>query len=376
LAWLQLSRQKARLFVALAGIAFACILIFVQLGFQQALYDGSVRPHAAMDADLIMVNPQFQTFFAVRSFSRSRLYEALRVDGVESVNSLYVGKGSWKNPETKITRDILIFGINPYKPGIKLCSFDPSCLTHLGTALFDRNSRPEYGAIATSFEKSGTVHTEVNRVGIDVVGLFSMGASFSADGNIVVSDSTFLRFFSERPSDQIEVGLLKLRPGADVKSIQRDLNRMLAPAVRVLDRDEFANTEKEYWASSTGIGFIFGLGVVVGFVVGVVIVYQILSSDVVDHLPEYATLKAIGYTDNFLLRVILEEAGILAVFGFIPGAVIAAFLNQFAYEATLLPLSMPLERIVAVFAATVVMCMISAAVALRKLKDADPAELF
>lgn len=378
LAWLQLTRNKARLLVALAGIAFACVLIFVQIGFEQALYDGSIRPHMALDADLVLVNPQFQTFFATRSFSRSRLYQALKVEGVRSVNWLYVGKGAWKNPKTKITRDILVFGMNPNRPAIKLPSgtFDRGRLSYLGSALFDRSSRPEYGPIVEMFEENGRVHTEVNRIGIDVVSLFSLGASFSADGNMIVSDSTFLRFFPDRSRDQIEVGLLKVEPGADVSAITREINTILSPAVKVMNRNQFAGTEKRYWATSTGIGFIFGLGVVVGFVVGVVIVYQILSSDVVDHLPEYATLKAIGYSDHSLLRIIMEEAVILAVLGFIPGVLIAAGIYKIAAQATLMPLSMPIDRIVAVFGMTVVMCMISAAVAMRKLAEADPAELF
>ncbi|MFO5473947.1 MAG: FtsX-like permease family protein, partial [Dolichospermum sp.] len=134
--------------------------------------------------------------------------------------------------------------------------------------------------------------------------------------------------------------------------------------------------EKDYWANGTGIGFIFGLGVIVGFIVGIVIVYQILYSDVSDHLPEYATLKAMGYTDNYLLRVLLQEALLLAALGYLPALFLSFGIYQLTFTATLLPIAMKLDRAINVFILTVIMCTISGAIAMQKLRSADPADIF
>jgi putative ABC transport system permease protein len=380
LAWLQLIREKVRLLVAVAGIAFACVLIFVQLGFLSALFDGAVRPHMSLNAELVMVNPQLKTLFSLKSISRRRLYQAQSVAGVSSVNFLHIGKGVWKNPIDRHTRDILIFGTNPYNLAIDLQSTELKSQTpgicSLGSAIFDMSSRPEYGPIAEMFNSHRPVQTEVNNACIKVVGLMRMGASFAADGNMVVSDTTFLRLFPNCTADQIELGLIKLKSGADRERVTDMLNRLVSPAAKVMTVEQLAEQEREYWATSSGIGFVFGLGVVVGFIVGTVIVYQILSSDVIDHLAQYATIKAIGYGDDFLLRNVLDESLILAVLGFVPGLLISCGIYQIAQAATLLPMSMPWQRIGFVFVLTCAMCAISAVIAMRKLREADPAELF
>ena len=151
---------------------------------------------------------------------------------------------------------------------------------------------------------------------------------------------------------------------------------MLTRGVSFGTTEEFAQIERDYWANGTGIGFIFGLGVGVGFIVGIVIVYQILYSDVSEHLPEYATLKAMGYGDSYLLGVLLQEALLLAVLGYLPSVVLALGLYQAAFAATLLPISMTTRRAVTVLIMTIVMCSASGAIAMRKLRAADPADIF
>jgi len=185
-----------------------------------------------------------------------------------------------------------------------------------------------------------------------------------------------MQLFPSRKPDQIEVGLIKLKPGADVEKIQKQLTANLPKDVSVLTREGFAQIEKKYWADGTAIGFIFGLGVAVGFIVGIVIVYQILYSDVSEHLPEYATLKAMGYSDGYLLRVLIQEALLLAILGYIPSFFAAIALYNLAAGATMLPIAMTLERAVNVLIMTIVMCSVSGAIAMRKLQSADPADIF
>ena len=172
------------------------------------------------------------------------------------------------------------------------------------------------------------------------------------------------------------MGLITLKPGVDIEKVQSQLAANLPNDVVVLTIEQFAQKEKEYWANGTGIGFIFGLGVGVGFIVGIVIVYQILYSDVSDHLPEYATLKAMGYTDGYLLVALLQEALFLAILGFLPAYFLSFGLYQITYAATMLPIAMTVERGINVFILTVVMCSFSGAIAMRKLRSADPADVF
>jgi putative ABC transport system permease protein len=377
LAWLQLKKEKTRLAVALAGIAFADMLMFVQMGLLDALLDSATQAHQNLQADLVLINPQFQSLISVKSFPRERLQQTLAYDGVKSVRPLYINVAQWRNPETRITRSILVWGIDPANP-----PFDnPEVNKHLGQlklldrVLFDLASRPEYGPIPDLVKQHGSVEAEVNSQTVQTVGLFQLGVSFGADGNIISSDSTFLKLFPERKPNQIEVGLINLEPGTNVQAVRSQLIRALPNDVKVLTPQEFAQTEIDYW-SNQGIGFIFGMGAAVGFIVGIVIVYQILYADVSDHLPEYATLKAMGYSDRYLMTMLMQEALLLAALGFIPGVLLSIGLYQITYAATLIPIGMKLNRAIFVLLLTIIMCSGSGAIALRKLRAADPADMF
>ncbi len=380
LGWLQLTRQKGRLLVAIAGIAFACILIFVQWGFLEALFSGATRPHRLLDADIVVAHPKLETFFSPKGFPRERLYQAAGVEGVESVSPVRLGTMQWRNPVSKQVRAILIFGVDPSKSTFDLGEFalNKHELTKFRYLLFDRKSRSEYGPIPQLMENADTIGVELNGKKVNVVGLFDLGASFAADGTAICSDTTFSYLFGRRHADTIEFGLIRCvgNSASEVEQVKQRLRVLYGDEVAVYTKNEFADLEKGYWANSTGIGFIFGLGVVVGFIVGVVIVYQILYSDVADHLPEYATLKAIGYADSYFLNVLGQEALILSCAGFLPGLFASIGIYWIAQGATALPITMTWERATSVFFLSLLMCGISAAIALTRLREADPADVF
>jgi putative ABC transport system permease protein len=144
----------------------------------------------------------------------------------------------------------------------------------------------------------------------------------------------------------------------------------------VLTRQGYVDFELADIQSNSPIGFVFGLGTAMGFIVGTVIVYQVLSTDVNSHLAEYATFKAMGYRNSYLLGVIFEEALILSLLGFVPGLLISLAAYQLTAAATALPLLMPTSRVILVFLLTVVMCNASGAIATRRLQAADPADIF
>jgi putative ABC transport system permease protein len=373
LGWLQLRHDRGRLLVALAGIAFADVLMFMQLGFQNALYDSNTRVDRAMLADIILVSPKALNLQNLSTFSRRRLLQALDIPGVQAANSLYINTITWKNPQTRLTATVQVLGFAPDRPAFNLPEVNQQLdkLKIPNVILFDRGARGKYAE-----EQGKSVTTEVDRQTLTVGGLYHLGASFGADASLMASDQTFLRLFPRREAASISLGLVQLKPGTDPQQVATALKSHLPGDVRVMTAQEFVQFEENYWKAASPIGFIFGLGTTMAFVVGVVIVYQVLSTDVNAHLKEYATFKAMGYNNGYLLSVVFEEAVILAVLGFMPGAILPLVLYQLAAKATALPIFMTLSRLILVLVLTLVMCMMSGAIATRKLQSADPADMF
>ncbi|MEH1888237.1 MAG: ABC transporter permease DevC [Nostoc sp.] len=378
LGWLQLSHEKGRFLVALSGIAFADVLMFMQLGFQNALFDSNTRLHASMQGDIMLVSPQARNLANMSTFPRRRLYQAMDMPGVKSTEAIYLNFIDWKNPQTHQETAVLVIGFNPDKQLFDL----PEVNRHLDviklpdSVLFDSASRGDYTKVIAQIEQGKPVTTEIERRTITINGLFKVGASFIADGSLITSDQNFLRLFPRQQASSVSLGLIQLQPGYDPKQVANTLKSYLGKDVKVFTHDEFIAFERDYWQKNTAIGFIFSLGVTMGFLVGVIIVYQVLSTDVNAHMKEYATFKAMGYNNLYLLSVVFEEAVILAVLGFIPGAIVPLGLYHLTRNATNLPVYMTLARALTVLVLTMIMCLISGAIATRKLQSADPADMF
>lgn len=378
LGWLQLSHEKGRLFVALAGIAFADVLMFMQMGFQASLFVSNTQLHRTLNADIILLSPQARNLQALSTFTRRRLYQAQDIPGVQSADPLYINTLNWKNPQTKRETLVQVLGFNPDRSALNLPGLTQQLpqIKQPDTFLFDRGSRGDYAETLAQVDQGQSVQTEAQRRTINISGLFEMGASFGADGTLLTSDQNFLLQFPRRQAGSINLGLIRLAPNANPEHVVTALKDHLPEDVRVLTLEEFIAFETAYWQVRSPVGFIFGLGTAMAFVVGVVIVYQVLSTDVNAHMREYATFKAMGYQNRYLLGVVFEEAIILALFGFIPGAILPMGLYSMARSATALPLFMTTSRAITVFILTVVMCTLSGAIATRKLQSADPADMF
>jgi putative ABC transport system permease protein len=373
-----LIRQPARLAVALAGISFAGILMFMQLGFRDGLFDASVTLHKLFDADLVMISPRTMSSIAMAGFPRRRLVQAMADSDVIGTSPVHWNQLLWRNPQTRTTRSILTLGFEPSDPLFLPPTLGEQArvLHQRGRVLFDSRSRAEYGPIARWIQEGRTVETEVAGKRIRVAGLVSMGPSFGADGNMLTSSETFLHLMPNTPPGSIELGLIRLRSGADATAVAARLRRDLPKDVAIYSKKGFEDFEKNYWRGSTAIGFIFTLGAGMGFVVGCVIVYQILYSDVSDHLPEYATLMAMGYPLSNLLGVVAREGIILSILGYAPAWLAGQLLYAMVRSSTGLPVQMETIRSLVVLAMIFTMCMASALLAMRKLADADPAEIF
>ena len=380
LGWLQLTRQKGRLAVALSGVAFADLLMLMQLGFRSALFNSATILHESLKADIVLLNPQALNLQDLSTFTRRRLYQAMDVPGVANAEPIYNSLVTWKNPQTSKKNQVMIIGFNPDQPAFDLPEVNNNIdsIKLPDTILFDEATRGEYGEVIEQIKQGEIVTTEINGRTITIDNLFKVGASFAADGTLMTSDQNFLRLFPNQDSGSVNLGLIRLKPGYEAEKVVEELKYHLRNAddIKVLTKEEFIAFEKAYWETNTPIGFIFALGTMMGFIVGVIIVYQVLSTDVNAHIKEYATFKAMGYKNFFLLSVVFEEAIILAVLGFLPGAAISTGLYALTRNATNLPLYMTVARAVQVQVLTIIMCVISGAVATRKVQSADPADMF
>ena len=378
LGWLQLKHDKFRLLTALSGIAFADILIFMQLGFMNALYTTNTQYPRKVKGDIVLTSTQATNFNRPYTFPRRRLYQAMDIPGVESAEPIYIGSIGWRNPQNKAKTSMTIIGFNPDKPVFDL----PEVNSQLDkvkipyTVLFDQASRGEYDQLIPQIQQGKTITTEIERNTVTIGGLFSVGASFADDGALITSDQNFMRLFPKKQPGMVSLGVVELKEGTDAEQVRSYLNAYLADDVKAYTYEEYVDVEVKYIQKSTAIGFVFSLGTMMGFIVGIVIVYQVLSTDVNDHMAEYATFKAMGYKNSYLLGVVFEEAIILSIIGFIPSIAIAMGLYRLTAMATALPIFLPVSRAIIVFILTVIMCSISGAIATRKLQSADPADIF
>jgi putative ABC transport system permease protein len=404
LAWLNLTHNKRRFVVAVAGITLAVLLMFMQLGFWNALLDSVVALLDHFKTELVIVSRLKYSFMVNEPFPRSRLAQAQAIDGVEGAYPFYLEYrfSLWKNPGRETgseaqseaataspsreedpqlagNRPIRVLAFNPADDILTIPQVQEHAATLQlpDTVLMDEKSKAFFGVRRAGLER------ELANRKVQVVGTFRLGTDFTAEGTLIMSERNFAKFFPNKVTPnatlaKVQIGLVKLTPeGArDVSRVKQALEEALPGDVKVYTREEFADTERGFWMRATPMGPIFGLGVIMGFIVGVVICYQVLSADVADHLPEYATLKAIGYHNRKLTTVVLQEGLLLAVLGFVPGLILSKILYSVLEGLTGLPLILTLTRGIMVLALTIGMCIISGMIAMRKVRTADPAEVF
>ena len=384
LAWLNLIHDRRKFVTSLSGVGFAVLLMFLFTGFKNALYDSQVQVINHLNGEIVIINRLKNNMFVPRAFARRRLYQAQAFEGVQDAYPLYISEVRWKNPITRQTRPMRVLAFNLADPVLSLPGVDEHLdeLHMLNTALIDTRARAEIGP-----REAGIV-TELADREIRIVGTFSLGTDFaSGNGNLIMSDQNFLRYFANRGPEEEErtfatadIGLIKVEPGIDVDALIRQLQTALSKDVKVMHRsgpkNSFEAQERDYWRDSTNIAFVFSLLTTMSFFVGIILVYQILYTDVADHWSEYATLKAIGYTNWFLLGIVLQEAILLSVLGFIPGLLISRLLYVGAGNVTGLVFLMTATRILNIYCLSFVMCLISGTIAVRKVQSADPAEVF
>jgi putative ABC transport system permease protein len=380
LAWLNLVHSKMRTSLAVAGVGFAVVLIFMQLGFLGSAEQSATLVFEAFDFDVLIRSRHYLHLITSRSFPRERLDQAESLPEVEQATPVYLTSSFWRNPNDGAMRAMLVIGVDPGDPVFRVADIQRklALLTVPEFVLIDQKSRREFGPVdGRRFGDADIgVEAELGQQSVRIVEHFTLGMGFVADGAVVTSVRGFQRISPRQAPSEVSLGLVKLKPAADPETVAAALREQLPEDVEVLTRNDVLGREVRHWVWETSIGLIFQLGVIVALVVGTAIVYQGLSSDVTNHLPEYATLKAIGYSGNYLASVVLQQAVALAVLGFVPGLAISAGLYMLTRAAARIPIDMTLGRVFFVFGLAIVMCTLSGLGALRKVRTADPADLF
>lgn len=389
IGWAQISHQKMRLAVAMTGIAFSNILIFAQLGLRALLFEGITILPEALEGDLFMMSAFSRTIDS-GSFPRVYLYQADAVHGVASTSPLYLNFGRWVNPlelelaeqaqnvnSNLFTTRVKIVAFNPNRPVLNLPEVNQQLnrLNEPNAVLYDRLSQKNLGPVPDLFEQEGRVYTIMDNRRIKVAGLFDLGSNLFDNAHIVMSDWNYARHTEPSNLEDVSVATLQLDVNADLDRVRSQLQANLPKDVKILTKDELITLEKDFQASFPN-GKLLNFGVAMGFVVGIIIVYQVLYTDVSDHLSEYATLKAIGHSDKALIIIVLQEALILAVLGFIPGYFASYGVYALLAWLTRIPLAMKTHVAIQVFLLTLSMCIFSSAIAINKLRSADPADVF
>lgn len=378
IGWYQLSHGTTRMIVALCGVSVIVAMILTVLSLKDAVIESTLQVPKSLKGDVIILSARTQTILRPAPFPRRFLDRLHGIDGVAAVSSVAIENARWINPETHQEHPIRVFGLDLEFDVIALPGIDPSepRLKMKDTIIFDASSRPKFGPVAQYFKSGQAFTTEVNGRRVDVCGLTYAGVSIASDGNIFTTHANFQRLFPSNGSSRSHIGVLRLTTSESLTEVVHQVREMLGTEARVLTREEMMEAEKEFMKINDPVDDIMGMIASVAFFVGMIIVYQILYTDVVNHLPQFATLKAIGFTGMFLLGIIITEGVILSLLGFWPGLLIAHGLAWLAQEATLLPVTITVSNTVGVLVAAIVMCVLAAAIAVRKITQAEPASVF
>ena len=377
IGWLQLTHNPMRFAAALIGVAFANVLVFVQLGIMTSMGTATLRPYSFFDADVMISAADANGLTDGGNVARQWLLQAMADPDVIDGMGVFIANAPWDRGDADIS--LTTFGVDPARPAFVAPEIarDLSLLEVQDAAILDRLARGLGRAAAAAIRPQSPLSFETQGRTLTAYSTFSGGGGFGGDGYMIVSDQTFLSLFAARSSTAPDHILLRLRPGADVGSVVARLHRLISdPALRIRSYADAAQEELTYQKTKRPTGIIFGFGVLIGVLVGLVIVYQVLSTDVADHLREYATFKAMGYGPRFFIGIVLEEALILGVLGFLPGFAVGAAILAAMAKMTTLPLAVTPFMAVTVFTGTVIFSALSGAIATRRLAAADPADLF
>lgn len=388
LAWLNLTHTLARTVVSIGGIGFAILLMFMQLGFLGSVGETATVVLDRMRCDIVVRSPDYLHIYDTSTVPGGLPQWLEGMGEVLDAVPLDIGVTQWHNPIDHSFRAIAIMGIDLNNPAFDLPELRSGVvaaeLRRNGSVLIDDASANDFGpvnGIGFTAADIGT-RTDVAERSAKLVGTFKMGTGLAANGALLGSRETFDQLTPGGRGDRVSLVLIRLRSPDrlpdGLRAIRKRLRSLGGPAAfaSASTIQELKQTEKNRWYRQTPIGMIFIVGVILAVIVGGVISYMVLASDVAAHLPEYATLRAMGYSDGYLVRTLLSQSSMLALMAFPPSLGLAYVLYYVTSIVSSIPIRMTGLWIGIVLALSLAMCNAAGVIALRKLLKAEPANLF
>jgi putative ABC transport system permease protein len=366
-----LSDKPARLTFSLLGVAFSVVIMFMELGFFNGVNDSSANMPPYFDCDLIMSNPQKNHLKTGEEFNSMRLQQVREVPGVAAAVKFNTEANYWWNPQDGTRNRVLIMGVDLDDPMFSL----PALREHRkelqmpDTILYDRLSRHDLGRVS-----AGT-RSQLGRRPVKVVGLFELGPNFAYEGHIVTSLENFAQI-TRQPDGNVDLGLIRVVPGANVEAVRQEIYRRLPHDIMLLTPKEILTREIVVTTKRSPAGVVFGIGLLVGFGIGTIVCYQILFNEVNDHLPQFATMKAMGHPPKFISGIVLNEALLLSLVGYVPGLIASFGIYTLIESSTQILMYLTVPRALLVFILTSSMCLLAGHLALKRVHKTDPADLF
>lgn len=371
-------RQPVRTLTGICGITIACLLMFIQIGLRNALFNRSIAVHNLLKADLVVINKDSSTLATMRPFPVQRMGEIYGDRDIDDITRVRVRSLRWHNQYSENSRNLLALGVDPSKQPLGLVG-EPSALESikgLFNVLFDSNSRREFGPVATLLKSGEKVTSDVSGYRLTVSGLVSIGSSFAFDGYLLASIQTLESLMSDGSQGDAEIGLITIKKDREPEQILKRLKSKIPSDIKILTKNGFIQQEINYWRRNTALGFVFDLGTFFGVIVGSTMIYQVLYTDVSDHLAEYATLRAMGYSMGYLCSIVIKQGLGVSVAGFAPSVVLGVLVYRLIHKATNIAVEMNTEILVVVFVLTTLGSTVAALLVTRRLWSTDPAEIF
>lgn len=372
--------------LSIVGIIAAIVLVFMQLGFRGAVITTSTSVYQGLDFDLLLQSKEYLQLVDPGQIDRKWVQILESMPEVESAVALNIGVGQWRRSSDGTSRAIMLLGVEPERspfikrseaPNLSSLKLSTSILMDKAThKAFLPKDLPSFGPADIG------MWSEINGEKFQIEDTFGLGTGLAVNGSGIVSANAFKSLFPHQPENRTSLILVKLKTGESAEKELREqqlidrLGSTDSLPFETRSRADVYHQETYRWLYQTPIGLIFTLGVLVSTVIGSVIVYMVLVSDVRKKLPEYATLGAIGYSGSFLAAVVLYQAILLSLFAFIPSLGIAQTLYWLTSQMASVPLEMNWEKVLFVFVLTVVMSSLSGLLAVTKLWKAEPASLF
>ncbi len=398
LGLLNLWHQQAKTLVSIGGVAFALLLVFMQLGFMGAVSHTATNVLEHLQFDVLVRPRDYLHLYEPSQFDRKWLQVAASTRGVVTAKPLWITIHNWRKLPTEreshslefesqyLPIAVMAFAIQDEVFKLDAVISQQNKLNSGYEVLLDQSTQRDYGPWDGQMFGDSDIdrETEIGGQTFSIGGVFNLGTGLAANAAAIASQKGFARIVAWDSDQYTSLGLVDVDPDAKIEDVVVEMRNRFqvgsrnsqSTAVDVMSRQEAMDQEQSRWLFQTPIGMIFQLGVAISLLVGAAIVYMVLATDVANRLSEYATLLAMGYSRKYLASIVMTQAVTLCFCGFLVAWGGAELLYRLTSYLSGIPVTMNLMRVVNVLAMGLVMSGCSGLLALRKLWKAEPASLF